>query len=90
VAVTGEWTRKLDAAADSVRGHVLYIRWVSKSATPGDDCIIDVKEEEGGDSVITFVANGGRFVDVAWVDRKCTIEINTIDSGFLEVYLTRG
>jgi hypothetical protein len=90
MAISGEWTKKLTAATDSVHAHILYIRWVSKTAIAGDDCLVDVKEEEGGDSQIAFVANGANFIDIAWLDRKCKVELNTIDSGFLEVYVTRG
>lgn len=90
MAVGGEWTSTLNAATDSVSAHVLYVRWVSKTAIAGDDCVLTISDEEGDDSVITFVASGANFVDVAFLDRKCTVTLTTRDSGFVEVYKTRG
>ena len=76
---------KMTAATDSISGLVAItsIRWVSKTATAGDDLLIVDAE---GDTILEAIADGANFErEYLVVGRWDTPEVSVIDSGAIYV-----
>lgn len=87
MSVSGMWVKKMTAPADVITGaYIDYFRWVAKDAVAGDDLSVTFTTEEGS-SVITSVADGANFLDIIWLNRRGSLTVDTIDHGYLEVFL---
>ncbi len=76
---------KLTEAADALSGvyYIDWIQWLSKSATAGDDLLI---EDGDGNEIQSGVADGENFHQIYPVGQYYTdLTIDTIDSGAVYV-----
>jgi len=66
-----------------VRVHTF--RWVSKTASAGDDLLV---VDNNGDTILASVATGANYVEAHDIGaRFCGINITAIDSGKLYIYV---
>lgn len=88
MAVTGQSIGiiRMSAAADAVTGKMKidYIRWVG-GTTAGHQCIL---KDTDGNTLFDSVADGAHFVDVHAIPMIVDgIDLDTLDSGILYIYL---
>jgi hypothetical protein len=59
------------------------VRWVTKGATAGDECIL---KDENGEILFHSVASGANYVDSFELNRQAKLTVSTLDSGELFLY----
>lgn len=97
MAVTqNERVYELTASGDSIDVPFVahMIRWVSKTASAGDDLELSESSTLGSSSNIIWetAANGANYVEESFRNFKLErgLRVNTIDSGSLWVYVSDG
>ena len=76
-------TTDATGAAPPGRHPIRLIRWVSKSASAGDDVVI---LDEHGRSLFTSCASGSNFIDQAPIGQFATTLTWTVDSGTVWIF----